>query len=130
MAWKASSQAGTAYSQAALFALQAQVRSRPKHCIRCTMPTGRKIVIAWHAEFAAVCLSFPFPAAVVVSCSVGAGLYELSQYAFLADRNGGDGLTWAKLHDPDCGMVVVWGIFAAEWALFLFNAWYLEQVHA
>ena len=63
-------------------------------------------------------------------CSLNccAGLYELSQYAFLADRNGGEGLTWAKLHDPGCGMITVWGIFAAEWALFMFNAWYLDQV--
>ena len=58
-----------------------------------------------------------------------AGLYELSQYAFLADRNGGSGLTWAMLHDPGCGMITVWGIFAAEWVLFLTNAWYLDQVN-
>ena len=57
-----------------------------------------------------------------------AGLYELSQYAFLADRNGGEGLIWAKLHDPDCGMITVWAIFAAEWVLFMSNAWYLDQV--
>ena len=59
---------------------------------------------------------------------VTAGLYELSQYAFLADRNGGEGLTWAKLHDPDCGMITVWAILAAEWFLFMTNAWYLDQV--
>lgn len=59
---------------------------------------------------------------------VNAGLYELSQYAFLADRNGGEGLTWGKLHDPDCGMITVWAILAAEWLLFLTNAWYLDQV--
>ena len=59
-----------------------------------------------------------------------AGLYELSQYAFLADRNGGEGLTWAKLHDPDCGMITVWAILAAEWFLFMTNAWYLDQVCA
>ncbi len=55
-------------------------------------------------------------------------MYELSQYAFLADRNGGTGLTWAKLHDPGCGMITVWAIFAAEWVLFMTNAWYLDQV--
>ena len=55
-------------------------------------------------------------------------MYELSQYAFLADRNGGSGLTWAKLHDPGCGMITVWAIFAAEWVLFMTNAWYLDQV--
>lgn len=33
------------------------------------------------------------------------GLYELAQYAFLADRNGGQGLTWAKLADPGNDMV-------------------------
>ena len=59
---------------------------------------------------------------------VVAGLYELSQYAFLADRNGGEGLTWAKLHDPECGMITVWAILAAEWFVFLTNAWYLDQV--
>ena len=41
---------------------------------------------------------------------------------------GSSGLTWAKLHDPDCGMITVWAVFAAEWFLFLFNAWYLDQV--
>lgn len=59
---------------------------------------------------------------------VNAGLYELSQYAFLADRNDGEGLTWAKLHDPGCGMITVWAILAAEWLLFMTNAWYLDQV--
>lgn len=59
---------------------------------------------------------------------VCAGLYELSQYAFLAERTGANGLTWSKLHDPGCGMITVWAIFAAEWFLFMFNAWYLDQV--
>lgn len=61
---------------------------------------------------------------------INAGLYELSQYAFLADRNGGEGLTWAKLHDPNCGMITVWAILVAEWFLFMTNAWYLDQVCA
>lgn len=59
---------------------------------------------------------------------VNAGLYELNQYAFLADQNGGEGLTWAKLHDPQCGMITVWAILAAECILFMSNAWYLDQV--
>ncbi|DBA88861.1 TPA: hypothetical protein ACH3X2_000106 [Trebouxia sp. C0005] len=65
---------------------------------------------------------------IIPSMGLFRGLYELSQYAFLADRNGGTGLTWAKLHDPGCGMITVWGIFAAEWVLFMTNAWYLDQV--
>ncbi|DBA85809.1 TPA: hypothetical protein ACH3X1_005361 [Trebouxia sp. C0004] len=65
---------------------------------------------------------------IIPSMGLFRGLYELSQYAFLADRNGGSGLTWAKLHDPGCGMITVWGIFAAEWVLFMTNAWYLDQV--
>lgn len=56
------------------------------------------------------------------------GLYELAQYAFLADRTGGQGLTWDKLLDQDCGMLQVWFIIIIEWALFPIFAYYIEQV--
>lgn len=59
-----------------------------------------------------------------------AGLYELSQYAFLADRNGGSGLTWAKLRAPGNGMLQVMAVFAAEWLLLLVAAVYIDQVPA
>ncbi len=58
---------------------------------------------------------------------MAAGLYELAQYAFLADRNGGSGLTWSKLHDDNNGMITIWIILAVEWAVFLVEAWYLDQ---
>lgn len=70
----------------------------------------------------------------VSNCSImkrvhrlGAGLYELAQYAFLADRNGGSGLTWSKLHDDNNGMITIWIILIVEWAVFLVEAWYLDQ---
>lgn len=56
------------------------------------------------------------------------GLYELAQYAFLADRNGGTGLTWSKLSDPGNGMIRIWIIFALQWAAFPFLGYYIEQV--
>ena len=56
------------------------------------------------------------------------GLYELAQYAFLADRTGGKGLTWDKLLDEECGMLQVWFILVIEWALFPLIAYYIEQV--
>ena len=54
-------------------------------------------------------------------------MYELAQYAFLADRNGGSGLTWSKLHDDNNGMTTIWIILVVEWAVFLVEAWYLDQ---
>ena len=60
--------------------------------------------------------------------SLFCGLYELAQYAFLADRTGGKGLTWSKLLDPDCRMLQVWFYFMVEWALFPLLAFYIEQV--
>ncbi|KAK9803177.1 hypothetical protein WJX72_009746 [[Myrmecia] bisecta] len=65
---------------------------------------------------------------LVPSFALYRGLYELSQYAFLADRNGGSGLTWQKLHDPGNAMIAVWITLAVEWALFLAQAWYIEQI--
>lgn len=55
-------------------------------------------------------------------------LYELSQYAFLADRNGGQGLTWSDLSDEGNGMIRVWIIFVVEWAIFPIIAYYMDQV--
>uniref|UniRef100_A0A1D1ZSY0 ABC transporter domain-containing protein n=1 Tax=Auxenochlorella protothecoides TaxID=3075 RepID=A0A1D1ZSY0_AUXPR len=56
------------------------------------------------------------------------GLYELAQYAFLADRNGGPGMTWASLRDPDNGMLTVWIIMLVEWAVLPWVALYIEAV--
>lgn len=56
------------------------------------------------------------------------GLYELSQYAFLADRTGGTGLTWEKLLDPGCGMLQIWMYFLLQWLLLPVLALYIEQV--
>jgi ABC-type multidrug transport system ATPase subunit len=55
-------------------------------------------------------------------------LYELAQYAFLADRNGGQGLTFDKLLEPGCGMLQVWFYLVIEWILFPVLAYYIEQV--
>ena len=57
-----------------------------------------------------------------------AGLYELSQYAFLADRTGGSGLTWSKLLDGGNNMIMVWVIFIIEWYCLPFDAYYIDQV--
>ncbi|PRW44292.1 ABC transporter A family member 7-like isoform A [Chlorella sorokiniana] len=56
------------------------------------------------------------------------GLYELSQYAFLANRTGGTGLTWSKLSDPDCGMVDAMLICGIEAIVLMAQAYYVEQV--
>lgn len=45
------------------------------------------------------------------------GLYELSQYAFLADRTGGTGLTWGKLLEPGNGMISVGGVWSEMWEI-------------
>lgn len=65
---------------------------------------------------------------LIPAFSLFRGLYELAQYAFLADRNGGKGLTWNKMLDPDCGMAQVWLYLLVEWALFPLIAFWLEQV--
>jgi len=58
-------------------------------------------------------------------------MYRLSvQYAFLADRTGGSGLTWSKLAEPGNGMISVLLICCIESLLFLWAAYYLEQVGA
>ena len=50
------------------------------------------------------------------------------QYAFLADRTGGSGLTWAKLSDPGNGMLSVLLICGIEALALMWWAYYLEQV--
>ena len=50
------------------------------------------------------------------------------QYAFLADRTGGSGLTWAKLSDPGNGMLSVLLICGIEALALMWCAYYLEQV--
>jgi hypothetical protein len=56
------------------------------------------------------------------------GLFELGEYAFLGVYRGGSGMTWATLSEPRNGMREAWVILAAEWAVFMLLAWYLEQV--
>jgi ABC-type multidrug transport system ATPase subunit len=56
------------------------------------------------------------------------GLYEIAQYAFRANYQGGDVATWSTLGDPNNGLAGCMAIFAAEAVLFLAAAWYLEQV--
>lgn len=98
------------------------------------LPTASSIGSYTEIAGATVCLEHKSISSLINSkfnpclMVVNVGLYELSQYAFLADRNGGEGLTWAKLHDPECGMITVWAILAAECILFMSNAWYLDQV--
>lgn len=52
----------------------------------------------------------------------------MRQYAFLADRTGGSGLTWGKLTEPDNGMLQALLICGIEPVLLLAGAYYLEQV--
>ena len=56
------------------------------------------------------------------------GLYEFASYAFRGSYTGGKGLSFNEFGDPNCHMGYVMGIFAAEWAVFLLLAWYLDQV--
>jgi ABC-type multidrug transport system ATPase subunit len=65
---------------------------------------------------------------IIPAFSLFRGLYELAQYAFLADRNQGQGLTWNKMLDPDCGMAQVWFYLLVEWAVLPLIAYWLEQV--
>lgn len=50
------------------------------------------------------------------------------QYAFLADRTGGTGLTWGKLRDERCGMASALLICGIEALVLMAQAVYLEQV--
>jgi hypothetical protein len=58
------------------------------------------------------------------------GLYELGSYAYLGAYRGGAGMTAAHLWDGDNGMLAVWAILAAQAALLMALAWYLDQVCA
>ena len=83
------------------------------------------------AEDANRCSSpLPLPLQTVVpSFNLYRGLYELSQYAFLADRTGSAGLTWATLSsDPGCGMASMLVNCALEALFFIQLAYYSEQV--
>lgn len=57
------------------------------------------------------------------------GLYELAQYAFLADRNGGEGLDWDKLTNLDCGMLQVWLYLFVGSCVLPIIGYYIEQVN-
>eukprot|EP00887_Chlorella_sp_A99_P001140 scaffold14.g1140.t1 len=65
---------------------------------------------------------------LIPSFALFRGLYELAQYAFLADRTGGTGLTWAKLGDEGNGMVHVLAIMVAEAVAFFLVAYWRDQV--
>lgn len=56
------------------------------------------------------------------------GVWELAQYSFLASYNAGTGLTWGSLKDDHNGMIRVLITFTIEWCIFLFGAWYNDQV--
>jgi hypothetical protein len=61
-------------------------------------------------------------------CVPHPGLYEMSHYAFLADRTGGSGLSWEQLHDPGNAMLHIWTVFAVEWVLLMGVSFWIEQV--
>eukprot|EP00210_Caulerpa_lentillifera_P003638 g3473.t1 len=56
------------------------------------------------------------------------GLYELGEYGFRASYSNSDGITWAKFDEDNNHMGYIMIVFLIEWPLFLFLAWYLEQV--
>eukprot|EP00890_Picochlorum_soloecismus_P002012 jgi/Picsp_1/2811/NSC_01037-R1_atp-binding cassette subfamily member group ath protein 4 len=59
---------------------------------------------------------------VIPSFALFRGLYELSQYAFLADQTGTDGITWSTISaDPAMvGVIIVLSVEAIVFALFAF----------
>ena len=67
---------------------------------------------------------------MVPSFGLYRGLWELSQYAFLASRNNDVGLTWSKFGDRGNGMKWVLLVFVLEWMWFIFWAWYNDQVRS
>jgi hypothetical protein len=50
------------------------------------------------------------------------------QYAFLADRTGGPGLTWGKLGEGGNGMLSVLVMCVIEALVFMWLGYYSEQV--
>lgn len=57
-------------------------------------------------------------------------LWELSQYAFLADFSNGEGLNFERTGDKDNGYWFVMAVWLVEWPLFLLLAWYLDQIRS
>ncbi|XP_075112068.1 ABC transporter A family member 7-like isoform X2 [Nicotiana tabacum] len=56
------------------------------------------------------------------------GLYEFSQYAFNANYMGTDGMRWKDLSDGKNGMKDVLIIMIVQWLVFLFLAYYIDQI--
>lgn len=57
-------------------------------------------------------------------------MYELGSYAWLGQKCSDIGMAPSMLHDSSNGMLGVWGMLAAEWAVMMVLAWYLEQVRS
>ncbi len=51
------------------------------------------------------------------------GLYEISQYAFRANTQDNQGITWSSLSDDNNGLTAVLIIFAVEAVVFMLLAW-------
>lgn len=56
------------------------------------------------------------------------GLYEFSQYAFVGNYMGTDGMRWKDINDEKNGMRWAMVIIAVEWVIVLAVAYYLDQV--
>mmetsp|Transcript_29509 Transcript_29509/g.74204 ORF Transcript_29509/g.74204 Transcript_29509/m.74204 type:complete len:651 (+) Transcript_29509:1679-3631(+) len=65
---------------------------------------------------------------LIPAFSLYRGLYEMSNYAFMANYQGSVGLTFAKFSDDNNGMTAILIIMIVEFVVFLCLAWYLEQV--
>eukprot|EP00210_Caulerpa_lentillifera_P003610 g3445.t1 len=56
------------------------------------------------------------------------GFYELGEYALRASRSSAQGLTWKSLCQKNNHMGFVILVLLLEWPVFMYLAWYLEQV--
>eukprot|EP00210_Caulerpa_lentillifera_P009343 g8907.t1 len=56
------------------------------------------------------------------------GFYELGEYAFRASRSNAQGLTWDSFYQNNNHMGYVILVLLLEWPVFMYLAWYLEQV--
>lgn len=56
------------------------------------------------------------------------GFYEFSQYSFIGNYMGTNGMTWSDLSDGSNGMKEVLIIIAVEWLVVLFVAYYIDQI--
>ncbi|GAX76897.1 hypothetical protein CEUSTIGMA_g4343.t1 [Chlamydomonas eustigma] len=65
---------------------------------------------------------------IVPSFTLFRALYEMSQYAFLSEGNGGPGLTFKSLHDPGNGMILAWIIMGVETVVIIGFSLYYQQV--